>query len=356
MYEQDRVSRLTVELTTQCSARCPQCPRNWRGDTNPLLPLVELSLSDIQHIFPSHELQRFRTINAQGSYGDATAARDTVPIMEYFRATKPEVKLQIHSHGSARSVGWWKRLAALGVRVVFSVDGLEDTNHIYRRYTNWQLIMRNAAAFIGAGGKAEWHFLVFEHNEHQVDEARRLSQEMGFKKFYVKRTGRFTFNAKQQIFAKDGTVAGELRPASQREEFKNRSWTNIKSDFRDRRAYNLYLQTTPIVCKAQTLGGGLFLSAEALVFPCCWLRHIHHVYPDDNSRCEQLSLLDKIPGGRSSICARDRPISEIIHSPFFQQIVPDGWEAGPNRTLTCAFQCGAYSKKKTQEKALFFDG
>ena len=51
------------------------------------------------------------------------------------------------------------------------LDGLEDTNHIYRRYTDWSKIERNAKTFLNAGGKGSWVFIVFKHNEHQVDEA-----------------------------------------------------------------------------------------------------------------------------------------------------------------------------------------
>ena len=46
-------------------------------------------------------------------------------------------------------------------------------------------------SFIEAGGRARWDFLVFDFNEHQVDEARKLSEEWGFEKFIVKKSSRF---------------------------------------------------------------------------------------------------------------------------------------------------------------------
>ena len=39
-------------------------------------------------------------------------------------------------------------------------------------------------AFINAGGRARWDFLIFAHNEHQVDEAEALATKWGFKSFY----------------------------------------------------------------------------------------------------------------------------------------------------------------------------
>lgn len=51
--------------------------------------------------------------------------------------------------------------------------------------------MKNVKAFIGAGGRAKWAYLVFQHNEHQVEEAERLASELGFKEFAIKSTSRY---------------------------------------------------------------------------------------------------------------------------------------------------------------------
>ena len=40
--------------------------------------------------------------------------------------------------------------------------------------------MENAQAFINAGGRARWDYIAFAHNEHQIDEARQLAEDMGF--------------------------------------------------------------------------------------------------------------------------------------------------------------------------------
>lgn len=48
--------------------------------------------------------------------------------------------------------------------------------------------MANAQAFIDAGGYADWDYLIFKHNEHQIDEAIALSKKMGFGNFYPKKS------------------------------------------------------------------------------------------------------------------------------------------------------------------------
>ena len=68
---------------------------------------------------------------------------------------------------------------------IFPIDGLADTNSMYRRMTNFDKIMDNANAFISAGGNAHWKMIEFEHNKHQIEEARTVGKENGFANFTI---------------------------------------------------------------------------------------------------------------------------------------------------------------------------
>mgnify|MGYP000657292039 CR=1 FL=1 len=64
---------------------------------------------------------------------------------------------------------FWKKLASYDrVRVLFGIDGLNDTNHLYRINVNWDALMRNVKSYISNGGTASWQFIVFDHNQHQI--------------------------------------------------------------------------------------------------------------------------------------------------------------------------------------------
>src|SRR5581483_2052964 len=196
MYSFSSITKLHLEITDKCNAACPQCPRNEHGGrVNPALPLVELTLADIKAMIPESLVRQLRTIWCAGTYGDAIVANDTLQIIEYFLHANSHICLGIHTNGSARPASWWAALGRLIPHgkgyVRFGIDGLEDTNNLYRRHTSWNTVMRNVTAFIGAGGNAEWDYLVFRHNEHQVEEARALAKKLGFTRFYVKATSRF---------------------------------------------------------------------------------------------------------------------------------------------------------------------
>ena len=64
--------------------------------------------------------------------------------------------------------------------VIFGIDGLSDTHHIYRRNTKYEDVINNAKAFIAAGGRANWQYIIFDHNKHQTEEAKHIAKELGF--------------------------------------------------------------------------------------------------------------------------------------------------------------------------------
>jgi MoaA/NifB/PqqE/SkfB family radical SAM enzyme len=160
MYPYESIRQVHLELTDKCNAACPQCLRSDHGGPiNPQLPLTELNLLDAKAIFSEQFLLQLNRLYACGSYGDSIVARECLQIFQYFRASNPRIKLGIHTNGGARSVDFWRglgRLMPMGKGYVrFGIDGLEDTNHIYRRNVRWRILMRNVKAFLEAGGNAE---------------------------------------------------------------------------------------------------------------------------------------------------------------------------------------------------------
>ena len=138
-------------------------------------------------MFPASFIKQLQKIYMCGNYGDPMVAKDTLEIFQFFRETEPSLFLSMFTNGSGRSSPWWKNLAKTIDEVHFSIDGLEDTNAIYRRGTHFQKIMESAESYISAGGKAIWDYIVFHHNEHQVEKASQLAKKIGFKKFVVKK-------------------------------------------------------------------------------------------------------------------------------------------------------------------------
>jgi MoaA/NifB/PqqE/SkfB family radical SAM enzyme len=300
------------------------------GKLNPIMSLTELSLSDIRTMFPDDLIRQLDEVHICGTYGDAMVANDTLAIFEHFRSLNPLMQLRLYTNGSGRTADWWQRLAQLRVLVIFAIDGLADTNHLYRRRTVWPKIMESVKAFIGAGGHAVWHFIVFRHNEHQVDEALALSRELGFEVFQIKKSERYGMGESWPVHDEDGSLLYQLQiPLSP--QYRNGGFEARHHRVQDR-TYGEFLESVTISCRAVNKRR-IFVTAEGVVVPCCWT---------DPRQGDIDNLLAALPEGKSSLDARRFPLRDIVEGPLFRAL-SEGWNhpASQAGTQVCAQKCAA---------------
>jgi MoaA/NifB/PqqE/SkfB family radical SAM enzyme len=149
-----------------------------------------LRVEQIQQHFSDRVIGNLDKMFMCGNYGDPAAGYYTMDIYRYFRKINPDIVLGMNTNGAVQSTFFWHALGGLFNQpqdyCVFSIDGLEDTNPVYRKNVNWNKLMSNAEAFIAAGGSAHWDMLVYKHNQHQVDECEQLARDMGFRWFRAK--------------------------------------------------------------------------------------------------------------------------------------------------------------------------
>lgn len=357
MYRYDDIRQLHIEMTTRCNASCPLCSRNVLGGPVATgLPLVELSLEDVREILPREFIQQLELTYLCGNYGDPIVASDTLEVLSYLRDSNPKMKIGIYTNGSARNREYWSTLADLVDYCRFGIDGLKDTNHIYRRGTVWSKILESVSAFVSAGGRAEWDFIVFRHNEHQVDEARQLSKQLEFARFNAKRTARFMHprNGRKlrrvRVLNRKGGVDYYLEePVLLRN--RNSMVESLSTDSSTYRDFDDYLQTTTISCKA-ALNNSIYVSAEGEVYPCCWTGMRYRWYSSDTVE-HMSSLIDECRGGRAEIDGRSRHIRDIVEGQLFTELIPRAWSRGPlgtTRLKVCARVCGKQDMYASQSE------
>lgn len=210
-FNYDNVRVLHIEPTTTCNAACPQCARMNPEQYVHEQHASELRLNQVQQLVPDQLIRQLDKMFMCGNFGDPAAAKDTLQIYQYFRAVNSKIVLGMNTNGGLRTKYWWQELATNMKNeldyVVFSIDGLEDTNHIYRAGVQWDILMANAEAYIAAGGTAHWDMLIYEHNEHQVDACRELARGMGFTRFRTKVSSRFQERPIEWLRPPSGHVA-----------------------------------------------------------------------------------------------------------------------------------------------------
>jgi MoaA/NifB/PqqE/SkfB family radical SAM enzyme len=187
MFKFSQIKQVHLEITNNCQASCPMCSRNISGGLpNDLIKVHNWSLEDFKTIMNPTLLSQLHGYYFCGTFGDPMLNDNLIEMCRYSTEVAPNVQIAIHTNGSARSTKWWTELAQALPNdhfVVFALDGLADTQALYRVGTDFNKIIKNAKAFIDAGGKAEWCFIKFKHNEHQVEEARQMAKELGFAEF-----------------------------------------------------------------------------------------------------------------------------------------------------------------------------
>jgi len=351
LYHYDQLRIVHLELTHRCNAACPMCARNIHGGAiNPDMPLSELSLADVKAILLPELVGRLKRIYACGNYGDPIVARDCIEVFRYLREHGPDLNLDLHTNGSARRPAWWRELAAImksGPHYLrFGIDGLQDTNHLYRRGTDWKTVMRSAESFIEAGGRAEWDFLVFRHNEHQVEEARKLAEDMGFKEFFVRRTGRFLdageleTSDRYRVEDRKGNFEYFLEQP-QNPEYLNPAFGNLELVKQRYGEFETYLDEVEINCKVAGRKGKMYLSAQGYALPCCWLGAVF----SESSTAERRQFADllKAYGGIAAVDARRHGLRAVVEGPLFQQAIPASWDQSSiaaGKLAICARTCG----------------
>jgi MoaA/NifB/PqqE/SkfB family radical SAM enzyme len=321
MYNLNQIKTVHLEVTSRCQATCPMCARNIQGLDNPWLELDEITLDQFKQWFPVDFIKQLDRLYMCGNLGDPIVAKDTLKIFQYLRETNPTISLSMNTNGSAKSWHFWKGLAGLKVHVRFGIDGLIDTHSLYRIGTDWVKIIDNARLFINAGGEATWDMLVFEHNEHQVEICRELSEQLGFKNFVSKNTSRFRED-KLQVLNKDGTTSHVLFPSIKSKKISKLLGTDEPAE---------------ISCKVLN-EKSIYINAKGQVIPCCWLDY-NAMLPIHPSRVD---MLDK---GIKFETLKEKTLDEIFGEKTFTTI-RDSWGTSPVRE--CSRQCGKIDKFNEQ--------
>jgi len=270
MYNYESLYGIHIEFTSRCNLLCPQCPRVKDGAVNPGLPLEHLSLETVEKIFTEMS-NKIEYAHICGNYGDIIAYPHALEAVDIIQNSGVKY-IKLYTNGSARAESFWeelgKKLSNNKGQVVFSIDGLDDTNHLYRVNSNFKKIIKNAKAFIDAGGDAVWEWLPFAHNDHQVEEAIKLSKELGFAEFILKRNPRFSpINNGEHYTLKPSTKY--IHQGAKRQERQILGETQ-----------QLTPTLFPIKCKFEARKM-IYIDFQGNVLPCCW--HGNRFNPDSKS-------------------------------------------------------------------------
>lgn len=360
----NNIVKVELEITTACNAACPGCARTQNLD---ILKIHSITLEDIQRLFPSENYIRNKKFKFCGVLGDPALNIECLDIAEYL--TSYGGYCQLSTNGAYQRSEWWYRFGELSAKtekvdINFCVDGHAETNHIYRVNTNWKVLDRNMQAYFEGGNgnaRATWVYIVFDHNEHEVDSARKHAERLNFK--FATRTGmRNSYHDWVALIKKknkqENKVVSEKKKITTTGEKQHSKVKEIRQLDRFIENYKkspslpeIQKQKSKILPTIQCKfihEGEIYIGADLTLWPCCFL--YDNNFKNKENTVEKLS---KYNSGWNSL--RDKSIEEVLQHPWFSEILEQSWDPDHNMHLsrcirTCAYNKAYHNEIKFEDK------
>jgi len=401
------ITRLDLETSSLCNAECRVCNRRHNGIKNQTFTETYMTIKQVKEWFSEDFIENLGLITMCGNYGDSMTNPDLISILKHFRSINPNLRFHMNTNASGRNATFWRELGEIfsvnNSTVVFSVDGLEDTNWIYRKGTHWDKIVLAMETYISTGANSHWEFLVFRHNEHQVEEARQLAKDMGVTEFFAKRALGYTTSKDKdnniiqsmKVYGRKGEYQYTIMPPAKtvydvEKQFNKKNIgivvpqnmlsdsekvgyiSDIKSDLE--KSYiniepteprKLFLQSfertnhigkinrelteqevelgkCDIDCLA-IKNSHIFVNSYGLVFPCCWHAAL---YDDEFGDIDTVApLINFIKSfGEDTISLKHKSIKEIIDGEIYTSGYLETFkdrDIRNKRLKSCSFLCGS---------------
>ena len=341
----NKIIEMEIENSSICNAACPACAREQTPGDYSWLTERYLETEFFETCIPDHVYAGLKKLLFTGTVGDPCTAPNFLEVVDAVRKKAPNVFISVSTNGGMKSASWWAKLAlALGPNseVTFAIDGLEDTNDIYRVNVKWNKVLENVKSFIAAGGNARWQYIVFEHNQHQIEQARTMATELGFNLFVVRPSHRFKVDEFLGIEGRYGRDNIPILPPTA-EQFVHKVMIVKKDEYVRPGSDKWYANSndTKINCFVKEFGS-IYIDHFGRVLPCCFLSggtfvRRNNKYPDGWDELWQTH-------GDKKVNLHYWSWDTVINSKFFKGI-EDSWTKSytDGRLLTCAGTCSEFN-------------
>jgi len=330
----DNVSRLQIDMTSHCNARCAGCVRQVNGTATvkPELPLTNFNLDVWKRLAKEDTRGWFmKELVLNGNWGDPMMHPNLVEMLDVWVHHHPETFLIIHTNGSMRSLQFWHDIGTTCRKfanhmILFAVDGLEDTHSIYRVRTNYNKIIENIKSFTDAKGRARIVMTAFKHNEHQVKQVEQVAKDAGCIEFELR-------DSHLAHTVQDGVVIEESDIETYQVQFDaNDKWK--MTDARDGHIFaKLELPRLKTKCPWYN-DRQIQVDPWMQVWPCC---HVSH-FGLDHTMANLAEVDNSFIRARKTNRLEDYSLSDILRNKFFSERVPDAVRDA--KWQTCRETCG----------------
>lgn len=349
--------KLTIEVTSNCNAKCFSCSRYNNNES--IVKNINLDFDVYKQVINDIG-EELRFIIFDGSFGDSPIHPQFLEMVKYVVDICPWIKIDISTNGSYKGVDFWAELgnilSTVTHKVSFALDGIDnETQNMYRSGTNFDKIIENARAFIGAGGKATWKMIPFNFNVELEEQGKVLAEKYGFNTFQRTRTTRYKQKAFKSLIAQELKIKPKdlndkelalFDPKVQKDSLDSarKSVGVIEVDTTQGILENLeaLLEPKTIVCKWAD-DDSYVISHDGKVWRCCWHdANYHYEKSNNNDRNQYLHYVNKYEPHWNSVYYNS--INDIINHDFFMKDLPESFDNSYNdpfnpKLKVCSDKC-----------------
>ena len=179
---------ISIEPTTSCNLSCPECPSGLKKFSR---PTGKITREDFQLILE----QMSKTLQYITFYfqGEPLLHSQFAEFVSLAKRHKIVVGTSTNAHFLDKQRA--HDIISSGLdRLIISLDGTDAESYVkYRRGGDFNLVIENIKTMVEARKQRnvkhpflELQFLVLKHNEHQIEEIKSLSKELGMDKVVLK--------------------------------------------------------------------------------------------------------------------------------------------------------------------------
>lgn len=180
--QKQKYFRPNIDASHRCIFRCPQCIRQ--------------KISSQEQIKRSFDLEEhnFKKILDYYEYGLTFCGQISDPIyhprfLNLLKMCDGQGKaVRIATVGSGKNDAWWEEAYSYGVGEnawYFGVDGIDEKSELYRIGSDFKEVWSRMRQGRDLGHLIVWQYIIFEYNEHEIDQAIEIAQQEDFSLLFV---------------------------------------------------------------------------------------------------------------------------------------------------------------------------
>ena len=165
-----RFPKINLDITHRCTLQCQRCNRAIFAARGQRVPGEDMTMENFKKV-----IDYFEEVYFCGQISDPIFHPQFIEFLKLLKGRKTVV----HTAASHKPEKWYKEAfeANTGAYWTFGIDGLPKDSHKYRINQDGEKLFKMACMAAKMGLLVKWQYLIFNYNENDIEEARKMAKD-----------------------------------------------------------------------------------------------------------------------------------------------------------------------------------